>query len=391
MIALSSVLQGRSLEPPPTGFPNAAQPAKRPDRQAKPSRLNMLLWKARPHVARYVVAATFVIVCLGIRLYLNDYFVYKYFATGFFYPAVVLAAYFLGFGPALFAAVLSVLAIRYWFMRPVGELFVLPIGWNPLRLTFFMFGSTTLAFLISQLQASKRRAAVLASELLESQGRLLREQELLRRLIAHTEAEKQLLCNDFHDGLIQHVVGSKMLLEARLDNVPTADPLHDIVHHLGKGIADGRRVIRGVRPSVLDEPGLLGPLHELVEQFSAVGFEVDVDCCPGCDESDVPDAIRTAPFRICQEALANSWKHSGCNRATVHIEKQGDWLHVEIDDDGRGIDAYPKVATKGFGLQGMDARARLLGGEVHVVDKGHGTCVRARLPLAVEPIACGAR
>lgn len=349
--------------------------------------LASLLTKARPHIARYGLAAVFAIACAGVRLYLDEYFTYRYFSTVFFYPAVVVAAYSCGLGPAILAGAFSASASRYLFMRPMGQFSDLVDPWDTTRLTFFILGSSAIAYLISQLQDARTHLSTLASEAIESRDTLRQEQELLHRLITQQETEKQTLCNDFHDGLIQHVVGSKMLLEARLDTLPADHTMHEVVRHLGKGIEDGRRVIRGIRPSVLDEPGLEGPLHELVEHFSAGGLDVDVDYCPDCPDSDVPDETRTAVFRICQEALTNSWKHSGCTKATVRIEKQDDYLHVEIDDDGRGIGAYPYAATGGFGLKGMDARARLLGGDFDVLEKEKGTRIRVRLPLASEQTA----
>jgi signal transduction histidine kinase len=62
-------------------------------------------------------------------------------------------------------------------------------------------------------------------------------------------------------------------------------------------------------------------------------------------------------------------------------------LTKEIDDDGSGIDASQRVDTKGFGLKGMDARARLLGGSLDVISKEKGTRVRAHLPLSIKPLA----
>ena len=354
------------------------------DRRADLMRLNTLLAEARLHITRYGLVAAFIIASAEGRLYAEQYYSeYGFFPTIWFYPTVVLAAYFLGFGPAIFGVAIGTTASRYLFMLPYGQFFDLVVRRDFLRLSWTFLFSATFAYLISRLQASKRRLALVASEAIQSRDLLLREQQLLRRLIAQQEAEKQALCNDFHDGLIQHVVGSKMLLESQLEKVPAADPMHEIVHHLGKGIADGRRVIRGVRPSVLDEPGLSGPLHELVEHFSTVGLQVDVAACLDGNDSDIPDAIRTAVFRICQEALTNCWKHSGCNKATVRIEKRGDCLHVEIDDDGHGIDHQRQAVNTGFGLKGMDARARLLGGSLDVVPKDKGTRVRAQLPLRI--------
>ena len=360
---------------------------RKPDLRADTMRLNTLIAKAWPHIMQYVLAAALVGICALVRLLLDDYFENKFFLTSPFYPAVIFIAYLYGLGPALFATALSCVAIRMIFMQPTGQLFGLDDPWDSMKLAFFSAYAVLIAYLFSQLQASKSRISAMASEAIQSRDQLSREQEFLRRLINQQEAEKQTLCNDFHDGLIQHVVGSKMLLEAQLHGTPEDESMHAIIQHLSKGIADGRRVIRGIRPSVLDEPGISGPLHELVEHFSTVGFHVDIDCQPDGNVPDVPDQIRTAIFRICQEALTNSWKHSGGTKATVCIQKQGDSLYVEIDDDGCGLAASPQVATKGFGLKGMDARARLLGGSLDVVSQGKGTRIRVRLPLSIEHTA----
>ena len=383
------VLQIRPSVNSRPGFLIATLAEESPRQRTDFVRLNTLLTKARPHIARYALAAAFVGVSLAARMLLHDFFQYRFYVH-FFYPAVLLAAYRCGLGPSLFAVVLSAIAIRYFFIRPTGQFFALGATWEPLRLSFFVIWSSLLAYIVSQLQASKNCISEMALELLQSRDQLLREQELLRRLVDQQESEKQTVCNDFHDGPIQHMVGSKMLLETQLDDLPADHLIHEVVHHLSKGITDARRVIRGVRPSVLDEPGLAGPVDELVKHFSTVGFEVDVECSPDCDAYELPDAIKTGLFRICQEALTNCWKHSGCTKATVRIEKQGDYLLAEIDDDGCGIDACWYAATKGFGLKGMDARARLLGGTLDVAGKDKGTRVRARLPLAAEQIVCPA-
>ena len=174
-----------------------------------------------------------------------------------------------------------------------------------------------------------------------------------------------------------------MLLESHVKDMPGDHPMHEAIRHLRKGIEDGRRVIRGVRPPVLDEPGLAGLLHELVEHFSTLGFKVTVECSPECDSWDVSDVIRTTLFRICQEALTNSWKHSGCTKGTVRIEKHVGFLQVEVDDEGAGIKADQDCWKRGFGLKGMEARAQLLGGSLIVESGESGTRIRAILPFAV--------
>ena len=202
-------------------------------------RLTTLLTKARPHIMQYVLAAALVGLCAFVRLLLDDYFENKFFLTSPFYPAVIFIAYLCGLGPALFATALSCVAIRILFMQPTGQFFGLEDPWDSMKLAFFSVYAVLIAYLFSQLQASKNRISVMASEAIQSRDQLCREQEFLRRLIDQQEAEKQTLCNDFHDGLIQHVVGSKMLLEARLHGAPEDESVHEIIQHLSKGIEDG--------------------------------------------------------------------------------------------------------------------------------------------------------
>ena len=78
------------------------------------------------------------------------------------------------------------------------------------------------------------------------------EQELLRKLIEVQEKEKQFLCHEFHDGLIQYAFGSAMLLESCQSNPHATDNASKIdtaIANLRRGVEDGRRVIRGIRPA----------------------------------------------------------------------------------------------------------------------------------------------
>ena len=354
-----------------------------------------LVARARSVIEPYLIAGELVGVCVLVRLLLDDFFLNKFFSTVFFYPAIILAAFWCGARPALLAVALSCLSIRYFFMRPPGQFLGFLSRWDPLRLMLFACSNLLIIGLVSHLQASKRKIAWMAVEADEARSRLLgeiaqritvekqlrEEQAFLRQLIDHQELEKQTLCNDFHDGLIQNVVGSKMLLEAHFKDASDVDPIREVVHHLRKGIEDGRRVIRGIRPSVIDEPGLDGLFHELVSHFSALGFEVDVQACLTDDFSTLTDRIRTAIFRICQESLTNCWKHSGCSKAGVRISQEGDSLLIVISDDGCGMSAAATDENAGFGLRGLEARARLLGGTFAMESGSRGTRVVVRLPL----------
>jgi len=235
------------------------------------------------------------------------------------------------------------------------------------------------------------------------------KEKLLRSLIEIQEREKQLLCQEFHDGLIQYAVGSQMMLEscrrrfarpavdagegeprgdAAGDTLEAGDRgadggigavLDEVIGYLAKGIEDGRRVIRGIRPAVLDDLGLEAGIEDLVGQFNTPETTVTFSGAP--DMSGLPKPLQLTVYRIIQESLNNAHKHSGAAHVVVRLERRGDDVRIEVADDGCGFD--PAVVREhGFGLLGMGERARLWGGECAVESgRGAGTTIRVRLPV----------
>lgn len=208
------------------------------------------------------------------------------------------------------------------------------------------------------------------------------EQELLRNLIEVQEQEKQFLCHEFHDGLIQYAFGSAMLLESCRCNPQAADNAAKIdaaIANLRRGIDDGRRVIRGIRPAVLDDSGLEAAIEDLVGQFATSGIHVTGKCDP--DIGRLPESIQTTVYRVVQEALNNAKKYSGTDVVRIELKKVAGDLHLEVRDFGCGFDVE-SARKKGFGLLGMAERVRLLGGECRIQSAlDAGTCIFVRLPI----------
>lgn len=128
-------------------------------------------------------------------------------------------------------------------------------------------------------------------------------------------------------------------------------------------------------------PGLRD-LDELVERTSNAGFEV-VKRVEG-RERPVPRAVGLAAFRIVQEALTNSARHSGSSAAEVVVRFDDGWLEVRVEDRGRG----GPVGEGGRGLVGMRERASALGGSIEAGPRPEGGFrVRAMLPLGEEESA----
>ena len=92
----------------------------------------------------------------------------------------------------------------------------------------------------------------------------------------------------------------------------------------------------------------------------------------------LPSGLSASLRRIAGEAVTNIRRHSGATRATVTLQALDGFLAVTVADNGRGIEK----PVRGFGLQGMDERAHLLGGRISVEGPpGRGTTVRCLVPF----------
>ena len=220
------------------------------------------------------------------------------------------------------------------------------------------------------------------TELRRAHESIAHKEDVLRRLIDVQEAEKHQLCNEFHEGLIQYVVGSKMILESLDRGRLPADyvaRLESVIEHLARGLEDGRRVIRGIRPAALDDLGLAAALEELCRHERPVGPAIDLDVDHAVDLA--PAGLQTTAYRVVQEAISNAIRHSGADRVVVSVRRRDTLLDLVVSDDGHGFrpraDGHP-----GFGLIGMEERVRLAGGDFAVeTAPGAGTRITVRLPL----------
>ena len=226
--------------------------------------------------------------------------------------------------------------------------------------------------------------AIDITEMKRNEAEIQAKQNLLRNLIGLQENERQRLCHEFHDGLIQYAVGALMLIESYRRNHPEASDngITAAIDSLRKGIEDGRRTIRGIRPAVLDDSDLKAAIQDLTEQFTTT--TMTVDCFVDAEIGRLPETVQTTAYRVVQEALNNARKHSGTDRVRISLHKRRGRLEIEVRDYGCGYDV--RAARKnGFGLQGMNERVRLLGGELLIhSEPGHGTTISVSLPILSE-------
>jgi len=209
--------------------------------------------------------------------------------------------------------------------------------------------------------------------------------ELLRRLAE----QRDLIAMDLHDGMLQEVTGARMELESLLSGEkipkgPVRDSLVRILDLLRRAAAEGRRVVLGLRPAVLETEGLSTAIARLTADQPQGGPKVEF-------RSTVP-SIRLDPYaedmvyRIVEEAVTNLRRHSQSERAEVLVRCLADRLEIVVQDWGVGFDPA-RVADKRLGLKGIRERARLLGGRVQVdAAPGKGTRIVVDLPLVALPL-----
>jgi signal transduction histidine kinase len=188
-------------------------------------------------------------------------------------------------------------------------------------------------------------------------------------------AELQRIERDLHDGAQARLVALAMdlgMAEERFDRDPeSARELVGEAHLEAKrALAELRDLARGIRPSLLTERGL-GPAVAALAARSPVptAAEVDVPRKP-------PPNVEAAAWFVVSEALANTAKHSGAERAAVWVTLRDGHLSVEVVDDGVG-----GADASGGGLRGLAQRVEALDGSLEVHSPPGGpTVVRALLP-----------
>jgi signal transduction histidine kinase len=140
-----------------------------------------------------------------------------------------------------------------------------------------------------------------------------------------------------------------------------------------------RDLALGLRPSMLDDMGLQPALEWQARDFSRrYGVTVDLDVRGDLDA--LTDQHRTCVYRVVQEALTNCVRHARASRVTIQVEPVDARLSLRVTDNGIGLD--PAAPREGFGLRGIEERARELGGTVSMKSAaGQGSTLTVVLPL----------
>lgn len=214
-----------------------------------------------------------------------------------------------------------------------------------------------------------------------------RAEAALRHLNEALEQESRRIAHALHDEAGQLLAAVDIALEEFAREMPPTAQAHlqEVRGLLDQIEAQLRHISHELRPTILDDLGLVAALEFLAEGVSArTGLSITVD---GVIQDRLPLPIETALYRIAQEALNNVAKHAQATSVTVQVNRENRRVRCTIHDDGIGFDVPAVLARKGergLGLIGIRERLYALGGRLHITSAhGQGTELSIAIPLEV--------
>jgi signal transduction histidine kinase len=211
----------------------------------------------------------------------------------------------------------------------------------------------------------------------QTRAQLLQVRESRRRIASAADDERRRIERNLHDGAQNRLLALALALSSAQRRLGAeADPeverlLTASVEELQSTVEELRTLARGLHPTVLTEYGLAAALEALSAR-SPVPVQLDV-----LDER-LPAQVEGTAYFVASEALSNVVKHAEARSASIGVRREGEWLVVEVADDGRG----GARAGGGSGLQGIGDRVEALGGRLEIDSSPGGTHVRAEIPCA---------
>lgn len=243
-------------------------------------------------------------------------------------------------------------------------------------------------------EESLRASEQTTSELLVKSRQMQNElRALSRQLLIAQEDERRKISRDLHDVIAQTLSGINVQMgslksEAATYSKGLQKKITDTQRLLEKSVAIVHRFAYELRPTVLDDLGLIPALKSLMKKFlTDTGTRVSLKIYNEIEESSI--TIRTALYRVVQEALTNAARHAQASQVKVNLRCVSGSIHMEIDDDGQGFeveDALGAIRGRRLGLLGMRERIEMVGGTFSVESlPGKSTTIRVEIPPETPP------
>jgi PAS domain S-box-containing protein len=211
---------------------------------------------------------------------------------------------------------------------------------------------------------------------------------LSRRRLKIQEEERRHLARELHDEIGQALTAAKINLEAAMQESDGAKSkrIHETAAILERLLGQVRQISLDLRPSMLDDLGLVPALRSLLDQQgrrASVAVRFSAKNMP----ENLDPEIQTTCFRIAQEAITNAVRHADATEINLDLGGENGNLRLQVRDNGRGFDTESAQAqTVGLGLVGIKERAALVDARAKIISSPNkGTTVEVSLPLTSSP------
>lgn len=238
-------------------------------------------------------------------------------------------------------------------------------------------------------EATERTNRELESRVADRTARL---GQVLRQTISAQEEERRRLARELHDETAQTLAALSIALDRARDGLDgaaggTRQHILEAKEIATRLLAETRRLILGLRPSVLDDMGLVAAIRWYCEAYLG-DATVEVTVESGQPPARLPGHVEVTLFRIAQEAINNVARHADARHVRVGLSFGGDTVTVSVADDGKGFDVERALGEQGHGLEsvgllGMQERVNLIGGRMEIRSApGGGTVIVVQAPVA---------
>ena len=237
-----------------------------------------------------------------------------------------------------------------------------------------------------ELQKKEQHLGALLAQSLQMQEHL---RQLSRDLLCAQEEERKTISRELHDDIAQTLMGinvhlATLKMEAATNSMGLKRKIASTQRIVKKSVEIVHRFARRLRPTMLDDLGLIPALHTFIKGFTArTGILIRFTAFAGIEQ--LSSIKRTVIYRVIQAALTNVAQHAHAKRVKVSIQSMKDSVRVEIKDDGKSFEVQKVLfakKNKRLGLLGMRERVEMVGGSFSIESEpGFGTAIRARIPF----------
>lgn len=211
-----------------------------------------------------------------------------------------------------------------------------------------------------------------------------RQQLLLKASIEGQEKERRRLAKDLHDGIGSLLSGLSLNLKFQRDHRQNSEPENEFLHQacnlIDEGISNVRSISYNLMPVTLERFGLYQALKEITENSATESFSINLSASNESQRLD--PTIELTLFRICQELVHNSIKHSGGNSIELKLQYNADECQVTFSDNGKGLPNPNWKEYAGIGLKGIESRVSVIGGKFELSSR-EGNGLSAKITTSI--------